>query len=296
MLTIVDSKFANEADLITHGGIFHADEVMATAILLQLMPSAKLCRLNKLTDNISKNAIVYDIGGGKFDHHQKGGNGFRKNGVPYSSAGLIWREYSYLICGKLASKVVDKALIQGIDATDNGVMPRCDYPVQPMSISSVISGFNPTWDSIIDSDIAFLEAVKFAEVILKNSILSALAEEKSKSIISQTVNEADSYLIILEKFISWQKAIFELGDMASDILYVAFPSKRGGYNVQAVPKFLGSFEPKKPFPKEWRGEDPNTLSLITGIDDVTFCHPNGFIAGAKTLEGIKSLAKKAFEA
>ena len=39
------------------------------------------------------NKLVYDIGGGEFDHHQAGGNGQRDNGVKYASCGLIWKSY-----------------------------------------------------------------------------------------------------------------------------------------------------------------------------------------------------------
>ena len=35
--------------------------------------------------------ILVDIGGGKFDHHQKNGNGKRENGISYASAGLVWQ-------------------------------------------------------------------------------------------------------------------------------------------------------------------------------------------------------------
>lgn len=82
------------ANLITHGGIFHADEIFATVILAKANPDKelRLCRTFNV-DNAQAGAIVYDIGGGRFDHHQRGGNGCRENGVPFAAAGLIWQEY-----------------------------------------------------------------------------------------------------------------------------------------------------------------------------------------------------------
>ena len=83
------------ANACTHGGIFHADEVVASVILAKYHAmyfesnEFVVCRTFKVPEDLNPDAIVYDIGGGQFDHHQRGGNGCRENGVPYSSAGLI---------------------------------------------------------------------------------------------------------------------------------------------------------------------------------------------------------------
>ena len=80
-----------KANLITHGGVFHADDVMATVILEKVFGDVTVCRVLEVPEKLNSNVIVYDIGGGKWDHHQKGGNGARKNGskigVPYAAAG-----------------------------------------------------------------------------------------------------------------------------------------------------------------------------------------------------------------
>ena len=88
-----------KANLITHGGVFHADDVMATVILEKVFGDVTVCRVLEVPEKLNSNVIVYDIGCGKWDHHQKGGNGVRKNGsnvgVPYAAAGLIWRDFGY---------------------------------------------------------------------------------------------------------------------------------------------------------------------------------------------------------
>ena len=53
----------------------------------------KVSRVFKVPNDLPDGTIVLDIGGGKYDHHQRGGNGARENGVPYASCGLIWREF-----------------------------------------------------------------------------------------------------------------------------------------------------------------------------------------------------------
>ena len=45
---IVDNQ--NDTDFITHAGTFHADEVMATVILLNKFKSIKLSRVNTITN------------------------------------------------------------------------------------------------------------------------------------------------------------------------------------------------------------------------------------------------------
>ena len=64
------TKNINEANMITHAGTFHADDVFATAFLIKIIENPIICRINNFNDDIKTDAIVYDIGGGKFDHHQ----------------------------------------------------------------------------------------------------------------------------------------------------------------------------------------------------------------------------------
>jgi len=51
-----------EANTLTHGGLFHADEVLATAILELALGDIKLCRVYDVPQEFT--GIVYDIGGG----------------------------------------------------------------------------------------------------------------------------------------------------------------------------------------------------------------------------------------
>ena len=51
------------ANAITHGGIFHADEVFGTIILSKVMDNIVLARTFKVPEDIADDVIVYDIGG-----------------------------------------------------------------------------------------------------------------------------------------------------------------------------------------------------------------------------------------
>lgn len=285
----------DNASCITHGGVFHADEVMATAILSAIEPVA-LNRTFRVPEDTK--AFVYDIGGGAYDHHQRGGNGTRENGVPYSSAGLIWRDFGkQIVSCEQAWAFVDQELIQGIDAVDNGDLPDIDYPAKPASISSLISGFNPDWDSEVRPDDAFLEAVAFAQGILARAIASAESKARAKQLVDTAIEASEERIIVLPQFAPWQGYVLNSEDAkAAEALYVIFPSNRGGYNVQAIPDAIGSFGNRKPLPESWRGIPANDLQAVSGVSDANFCHKGGFIGGADSLDGALAMARKAIEA
>lgn len=285
----------DQASHITHGGVFHADEAMATAILSALEPVA-LCRTFRAPEGTT--AFVYDIGGGAYDHHQRGGNGARENGVPYSSAGLIWRDFGRkLVSCDEAWAFLDQELIQGIDALDNGVYPSVDYPATVASFSSLVSGFNPNWDSEVKPDNAFLEAVEFAQGILSRAIETAESKARAKSLVDTAIAASEERIIILPRFAPWQEYVLESEDpRAAEALYVVFPSNRGGYNVQAIPDAVDSFGNRKPLPESWRGLRDADLQEACGVADAIFTHAAGFIGAAATLEGTLKMARKAIEA
>ncbi|HBG85421.1 MAG TPA: metal-dependent hydrolase, partial [Erysipelotrichaceae bacterium] len=88
MIKIVQEK---EAKFITHAGSFHADEVMATALLEILYDEILLARVGEV-EEAKEDAFIYDVGLGNYDHHQED-KVRRENGIAYSSVGLIWRDY-----------------------------------------------------------------------------------------------------------------------------------------------------------------------------------------------------------
>ena len=251
--------------------------------------------------------IVYDIGNGKFDHHQKGGNGCRpENGVPYAACGLLWKEFGreLLKISEVSSDLIefvwfliDRDLIQGIDAADNGVLPKTDYPAQGLTISQMVSAFNPNWDNKKSADEAFLEAVAFAEQVFDNLLANALSKAKARAIVEEAIQASAMHIMVLEQFVPWQDFIFaSKNEKAAEIQFVVFPSLRGGYNWQCVPDSLGGFGQRKPVPADWKGLKDADLQEVTGIPTATFCHPAGFMGTAETFADALNMAKLAAEA
>ena len=301
-MRIKTTKTMEQATVVTHGGVFHADEVLATVILSKVLEDITVLRTSKVPEGLADDVIVYDIGFGRFDHHQKGGNGARENGVPYAAVGLIWKEYGHKLVEdtvnpELVWSLIDRDLIQGVDATDNGAMPKSGSIAHNMSFSNIISSFNPTWDCAEDPDEAFIKAVEFAETVFENTLKNATAKAKAQKIVEEAIEKSQEHIMVLDRFVPWQEVIFSSENAkASEVLFVVFPSNRGGFNWQCVPEALGSFGQRKPVPSEWKGLSGEKLQKVTGITTATFCHPAGFIGSAETFKDAYALAKLAVEA
>ena len=291
-----------EADLVTHSGTFHSDDIFSTVILKNILDKEciKICRINDIEEEID--SIVYDIGGGKYDHHQPGGNGERENGIKYSSFGLIWKDFGKVFLEKIGveniSQVwekIDKKIVQTIDATDNGqfsIINKFDFEI--VTIPNLISVYNSNWDEEEKQDIFFLQAVEFAENILIKIIIDEDSKEKAKILIERAIEESENQIIILEKFLPWKECLLQsTNPKAKDILFVIFPSNREGYNICTVPKELGSFESKKLFPIEWKGLRDEELQKITGVNTAFFCHNERFICCTRTKDDALKIAELA---
>ena len=302
-MNIKITKNINEANCITHSGAFHADEIFSTLILSKVMPEIVIIRLPEFRENIKENAIVYDIGGGKFDHHQIGGNGKRENGIKYAACGLIWNEFGKEMLKKYNIKeidyvwnYIDKNLIQFIDANDNGELPKLPTDYRNVHLSYIIGLFNPRWDEDIDSDEKFMEALKLGEIIFEEFLQDTISKIKAKDLIEIAIEKAKDEIMILDEFMPWKEFLLQSENKkAIDIKFVIYPSQRGGYNLYAVPKEIGSFENRKSLPLKWRGLRDEALQQVTGIKTARFCHNAGFICSAESKEDIIKLAEYAMK-
>lgn len=302
-MNIKITKNIEEANCITHSGTFHADEIFATLILSEIMPEIVLIRLPEVREVPNKEIMIYDIGGGKFDHHQLGGNGKRENNVSYAACGLIWKEFGRDVLKKYnvedieyVFNYIDSNLIQFIDANDNGELPRLDTDYRNFHISHIISLFNPSWDDETDSDMKFIEALNLAKIVFDEFLNDTFSKMKAKKNVDKAINESENEIMILDEFMPWREFLLDSNNpKAKNINFVIFPSKRGGYNVHAVPLRIGSFENRKDLPYSWGGLRDEELQKVTGVKTARFCHNNLFIASAETKEDIIKLAHLAVE-
>lgn len=262
---------------ITHNGVFHADDVFSTALLKMVNPLFSVKRVSDILD-VSDSCIVYDIGGGKYDHHSDNVR-FHDNGKRYASFGLLWDEYGKYVSGSGATaKRIEEKLVSVIDESDNGG----EYD----TISKTISAFNPVWNSDEDSEKAFEEAVHFAELVLFKIIKYERSVEESEIEIEKALNKMKDGIVVFSHFLPFSDKIIK-----SDAVYAIYPSKRGGFCIQGIPVSYESRKVKKTFPEEWHGVSSENLKRISGFDKLNFCHNSGFLAVADDYDSALKIAE-----
>ena len=216
------------ATAFTHSGKFHADDVFSSALLLYLNPEITITRGNRVPDDFD--GIVFDIGRGKYDHHQKDSR-IRENGIPYAAFGLLWEELGPEILGEELAQKFDEAFVQPLDNNDN--------TGEKNELAILIGNFNPTWDAEGGNDEAFFQAVSVAGMILENKFERYRGNERADKRVEEIYarhqqafhdrekHRDDARILTLPEFVPCQKFLSE-----TQIAFVIFPSNRGGYCIQ----------------------------------------------------------------
>ena len=292
MIKVVNN--IKNANCITHSGTMHADEVFATAFLEMYLGNVSVYRTSSIDiDTLPNDVLVYDIGRGKFDHHQLDALK-RENDVTYSSFGLLWREFGHdFLKKKDFSNIdslwseIDKDLVEGIDGDDNGFFPKIEAPYRVKTLPNIIKIFNPSFDSGEDESTQFIKAVNLAKMILEEEIYyingRVIASLKINEIIEE--NDPNSKYLVLDEFLPYEDAILN-NPNANNILFVAFPSNRGGYAIKTVSKSIDDKTARLPFPEEWAGLQDEELVDVSKIEGLRFCHTGRFIVSCDSLDTV----------
>ena len=290
----------DKATFLTHKGTMHADEVFATAFLSFLF-EIKLARVNEITkEDKEKDIIIYDIGYGKFDHHQPDAR-VRDNGLKYASFGLLFDYYGKELLEQLevedidtVKKAIEQDFIIGIDAIDNGIFPTIHAPYKIKTTVDLIKLFNPSYKSNQDENEQFLKAVSVAQTILSLEIERIIGKEKAKVKVLEEINKQNGPILVLDEYLPYEEVLLNT-PKAKEILFVIFPSNRGGYAINTVPMDVTNRIDRLSFPLEWAGKSGIELEKETGIIGSKFCHTNRFLVTAKDKETALSLAILAIE-
>lgn len=259
----------------THAGRFHADEVFSAALLHILRPDIRIYR--GFTVPVGFSGIVFDIGDGPFDHHQKN-SPRRANGAAYAAFGLLWRAYGHCFLPEKAAASFDVKFVQPLDIDDNKGTGN--------TLAGLIGAYNPVWDSEEDENQAFCVAVDVAKSLLLHKLSSLAAMERGHRVVKEALAKMENRVVQLEKYVPWKPVLVE-----SDAEFVIFPSMRGGFSLQCVPKdFSNKTGNKVPMPAAWCAATAQRLQQLTGVADVTFCHASGFMCSVGSVAGALSLA------
>lgn len=258
----------------THAGKFHADDVFATALIRLVNPKISISRVTKVSESMGNNELAYDIGRGKFDHHQPDAE-IRPNGTPYAAFGLLWRELGNRIVSEESAALFDRQFVQVIDL--------CDNSSQTSPMYMAIDAFVPHWDSDDSPEtltFAFWDAVQFAEDVLRREFDRMRSADRAAHIVNEKLIESSDGIVVLDRFMPFDSII-------GKAKFLVYPSRRGGYTAQALrANSDADAELICPFPDMWRGADAQTLSqrILNQDSGITFCHNSGFMISATSKE------------
>lgn len=214
----------NQLIIGTHNGIFHSDEVLACAILC-LFNSDNSIQILRTRDfeMLTKCDICVDIGGGTFDHHQKGFNKTRNNGIKYASAGLVWNAYGKQLISLILKKyfssancniddifnIFDSQIITFVDCEDNGISTETHC-------FSFISSFLPLWFNNTQDDFnnQFYMILITTMMVLEQELKTIIGKEIAKETIVSNWNSKTYFnngiLEIPSQTIDWVETVVNI--------------------------------------------------------------------------------------
>jgi uncharacterized UPF0160 family protein len=306
--------------IVTHGGKFHADDAWAVAVLLLLHPDAELVRTRDPAI-IAKADVAIDVGGvwdpaqGRFDHHQKGFDGARASGVPYASAGLVWRTHGARCVALLAERhagykltdegaqqmayAIDADVVQYLDLSDVGAARNAPGSY---GLSAIVSGFNPNWmdeqrlgygpaaeayrDEQFRRVLALLTDLMINAVKYRVGALLAVEQVRNAEVL-----EGGRVLFLKNAALPWTAVVRK--EMPKVLFVISYSLAEQRHMIHTVPVSAESFDARADLPAAWAGLRDADLAAVTGVPDAGFCHNGRFIAAAKSYAGILEMARQA---
>ena len=309
--------------IVTHSGKFHADDAWAVAVLTILFPGCEVIRTRDPAV-IEAADFAVDVGGlwepasGRFDHHQKGFSGARPSGVPYASAGLVWKEYGARCVAALAAAhtghalpedsartlacAIDADIVQYLDLSDVGAARNAPGGY---GLSAVVSGFNPNW---LDeqrlgygqqADAYRLLQFRNAMTLLTDVMINAVRYRVGAMLAVEQVRQSElleggRLLMLKNSALPWTGVVRK--EMPTVLFVISHNLAEQRYMIHTVPVSADSFKARADLPLSWAGLRDAELAAVTGVADAGFCHNGRFIAAAKSIEGICAMANLALQA
>ena len=274
-----------EITVATHSGPFHADDVLAWALIRVFRhPDAKLVRTREM-NLIEQADIVIDVGGEfdprrqRFDHHQTAYQG------PLSSAGMVLNWLTDL--GDISpalSQHLKAVVVDYVDDVDNGRrMPEKDVPC----FASMVEAYAQDHHTLEEFTAGFQTAGAMAVEFLRGIVRGHEAQQTALTVVRsamETALEKKTRIIRLERYYKWKPVYFASGGATHPTQFILMPGVEGTWRIVAIPPEENSFAQKQSLPESWSGLTGEALSQVTGVPGAVFCHKNRFIAVFETEE------------
>jgi len=251
-------------DIVTHNGIFHADEVVAVALLRIVLTEKEIFVTRTRDESIIKRGLlnpetfVIDVGGKwvpgmrNFDHHQS----LRLRASNMLVFNYIKETFPDSLLSTLMPAITNIMLgISNWDTNGDGIHQKW-FEFTPdnkyKNFSQIINGFNRNPKEEEMQDILFSKAVDIAKDFIYNEMYAAEQKQKQK-VIYQAGVELTSTLILFDAYCNvWKKP-------DNDYNYAIMPNAQGWALVS-------------------RDADKYPIEGIDDIPGLMFAHKAKFIA------------------
>lgn len=278
---------SNHIQVVTHDGIFHADELLACAALSIAYGRDNVSiirtRDNKVLEIATQNkdTWVIDVGNSydpsllNFDHHMRDFNLTNSFGNKLSSFGMVVEA----LLGLNFFTEVKESLLKfsnKVDMLDNGTAKAED-----LFFLSVLNSYSE------NEVINFYSALEVAMSYLRSLMNQWKEEATINERLEKAIQIRRNGIVASEEYIPVDERLNAL----EDVRLVVYKSKAGVFNIQSVN--VGEtkdFSVRCPTPEAWRGLRDNELIRASGGLPLTFCHVGGFLTVTSTddiLEAIR---------
>lgn len=279
----LNSKIPAGTIIGTHDGMFHADEVLALALLRLQQPELKWIRTRN--PEVLAGTLRVDVDEGLLDHH-----GSRaESGVAACS-----RVYALLLQSGLIPEW-DQAVLEPIVAivaawdTGDDSQPHPVAYVHALASAAIATGG--------DMDAAFGDALFMVERHLKALLESAAASWAATAAADAAIKaQPDAAVVVFEpecRAADVKQLLYAAGHPAT---YYVSPESAADWRVLCcapAEQHYSPFASKMLIPERFRGLRGAALAEAAGLpsDCGIFCHAAGFIAGFKTCDAAVKFAE-----
>lgn len=305
--------------VVTHNGLFHADEAFGIAFLSLLLGSEMRVVRTRNPAQIEQADVALDVGGVYnnakllYDHHQRDFTEVHEDtSVKLAACGLIWRHFGTCLITKLHPELdveqvqslwqtVDETICRPVDMQDNGqnTFKVEGAEAQALTISMMVSSFNQQDIYSPAQDEAFMRVVE----ILKEYVLNFLRAGANKLQLLKEAEEAvkaqlGSKVLVLDKFLPYRETVLKANaEEGGQFDLVTYPAK-GQWNIQTIPLDdtpENFYSQRVSLPQRlWGLTGPDASKESLGGSALVFCHKTGFLAAVKA--DTAEAARKAAEA
>lgn len=218
--------------IITHGATFHADEILAIAVIEYSVATLPIERkfANQITEAEYSDAsvLILDVGRrlepslGNFDHHQDGN---------VAATNMLVLDH---FCKDLELKAkLQKYLFSYVDAVDRGKIVETGAEMQTPTFNSIIRNLNGLEDG-------FELALQVAKMALAGAVNTAKKSIETEGDFWSNLERLDGIIINHSDAVipNWR----ELAEKEDAIMMVS-PNLRGGYQITSRDTNIFKVEP-----------------------------------------------------